>query len=266
MSNNIILGSIDGYVLENNLKFTKLKLNNKLLLPDFRVENIFMHLGEIFQFFFGGHFSIKKDLFLKYKFDEKFIGWGEEDLELGYRLLKGNECIKFSEKAVIFPIENGNNEIFLNLKKIKTSAYNSLYFYKKYINDLYLKNWLFNKFNAEELQKYKTFKKEILNYQQTFENNLDVNFKERNKYLKNKRKKLKLEIKEFLLINQKNNSTTDNFFHKVIDDHNHEQYEQTRKKIFSEIKNKKDVKILEYFGIGDDVIFFEKNGIKIYIL
>lgn len=48
----------------------------------------------------SGHFSIKKDLFLKVSgFDENFSRWGRKDSELGYRLIKVGAKFGFCKEA-----------------------------------------------------------------------------------------------------------------------------------------------------------------------
>jgi len=44
--------------------------------------------SKIWHVFLAANFSIKRSIFLKHMFDERFTGWGCEDVELGYRLFK----------------------------------------------------------------------------------------------------------------------------------------------------------------------------------
>jgi MoaA/NifB/PqqE/SkfB family radical SAM enzyme/glycosyltransferase involved in cell wall biosynthesis len=137
--NNIILGYYSGYKdSEYHYNFKKLedyvKLNKKLkqYLKDFR-HNLFITrnvmISDIWKNFVSANFSIKKNLFVKYKFDERYNLWGCEDIDLGYRLIKDNRKVIFSLKCISF---NSSKERFLTVRKFQSLIPNLIKFYNKY--------------------------------------------------------------------------------------------------------------------------------------
>lgn len=54
-----------------------------------------------YDFFYTSNISLKKELLLKYTFDESFLKYGWEDIELGYRLTKETEFKLFYDKSLV---------------------------------------------------------------------------------------------------------------------------------------------------------------------
>jgi len=82
-------------------------------------------------FFWTSNISLEKKWFMKNKFDENFRGWGYEDLELGYRLIKKGLRIVFNPKAIAYHYHYYKYpEEFL--RKQKNAAKSALYFVKKF--------------------------------------------------------------------------------------------------------------------------------------
>lgn len=79
--------------------------------------------------FWSHNFLIKKDVFIAIEgFDENFIYWGCEDVELGYKLSKNNFNFDFIENHVFHLYEPNK---FTSLKYFQ-SLQNLQYFYDKY--------------------------------------------------------------------------------------------------------------------------------------
>jgi glycosyltransferase involved in cell wall biosynthesis len=57
----------------------------------------FVECADRYKFFYTSNLSIKKAFFEKERFDEDFTGYGWEDMELGYRLLKNRDMRLFYE-------------------------------------------------------------------------------------------------------------------------------------------------------------------------
>lgn len=54
-----------------------------------------------YDFFYTSNISLKKELLLKYPFDESFLKYGWEDIELGYRLMKDAKFHLFYDKSIV---------------------------------------------------------------------------------------------------------------------------------------------------------------------
>ncbi|MDO6685870.1 MULTISPECIES: glycosyltransferase family 2 protein [unclassified Agarivorans] len=81
--------------------------------------------------FWSCNFCIEKELFLNTLFDEKFLGWGLEDVELGYRLTK--EAIEFEMlNNAVWHLSSAEQ---LNKDKYHQWLENIQYFYSKH-NDI----------------------------------------------------------------------------------------------------------------------------------
>lgn len=169
--NNIILWSINWLQIIWNSKFYKKRkstLQNKIL-SDFRrnCSNI-----DMWKLFISWHFSIKKNIFIKNKFDENFIWRWEEDIELWYRLNKNWYKISFSEEAIIFPqIESDKDrKQTVEFKKFKKWLQNTLYFCKKYKNDKTLKKYLIIKFEISYYKNKKNYNIELEKFKKNISN------------------------------------------------------------------------------------------------
>lgn len=79
--------------------------------------------------FWSHNFTIKRTSFLQIGgFDENFLGWGCEDVEVGYRLTKNKLRFDFLENHVFHLYEPNK----FNLGKYLNSLANAQYFYEKY--------------------------------------------------------------------------------------------------------------------------------------
>ncbi len=90
--------------------------------------------NRIWWFFVSANFSIKRDLFLENKFDEDFIGWAEEDVELGYRLYKKGKKIRLTSECLAYdirPRQKGTKSMLTKEKFISTTK-NEVLLYKKH--------------------------------------------------------------------------------------------------------------------------------------
>ena len=150
--NDVVLGYYAGY--GNNkyhYDFEKLKKfveGNKIIetiIPEFR-EKIFKnsesYRNEEWKYFVSANFSIKKELFFKFQFDEKIIKWGGEDIDLGYRLIKDQYNIFFSKNCISF---NSSDLPMFNPQKFISTTEGLIYLYCKY-NTKEMKDYCFERF------------------------------------------------------------------------------------------------------------------------
>ncbi|MBU90188.1 hypothetical protein CMO94_01495 [Candidatus Woesearchaeota archaeon] len=122
----------------------KNKINELHIIPEFRhnifidpLQNNSIKNEKIWKVFgAGANVSIRKTLFDKFKFDNDFVGWGEEDIELGYRLAKNNHKIIFCNSIISYNIGQ-KKEIhpFLSKERFISSIKNQLLMYKKHPYD-----------------------------------------------------------------------------------------------------------------------------------
>lgn len=122
-----VLGFFENDWGDNEKKFLQyLKLSGEQ--NAFPFEN-----GEIvsYQHFYTGCISVKKDLFMKVGgFDEGFVQYGVEDIDLGYRMEFYGNKILYNKNAKTF---HKYSPSFKSFKKKKLSAGKSLkYFLRKY--------------------------------------------------------------------------------------------------------------------------------------
>jgi len=140
-NNNIILGYSCSYGTDYkyDIKEVENKLNNlsSLFQKEFR-DNIFIDKQKsssktntnLWYLFVTNNFSIKKEIFDKFKFDDSFKGWGEEDIDLGYRLYKAGHEIKCCKSCLALhtnthtTVKNYTKEKFLSLLKNMKILYN----------------------------------------------------------------------------------------------------------------------------------------------
>jgi radical SAM protein with 4Fe4S-binding SPASM domain len=131
------------------------KLNKLPIIPEYR-DTLFKSNSlnnsktnkKLWWNFAAGNFSIKKKIFDKYKFDNDFVGWAEEDVELGYRLQKENFLIKLDKTCLAYNVrEKSNNQIsMLTREKFISTTKNQMLFLKKHNNDE-VKEYILNRFN-----------------------------------------------------------------------------------------------------------------------
>ncbi len=166
----------------------KNKINELPIIPEFR-HNMFMDTlqnnsiknKKIWQVFgAGSNVSIKKALFDNFKFDNDFVGWGEEDTELGYRLVKNNNKIILDKNIISYNIRM-KKEIHPILSKDRfiSSIKNQLLMYKKHPY-FEIKEYIEERYeNSPE-----EFKKDIrLDFKSAISSNNFKNFKSNRKIL-----------------------------------------------------------------------------------
>lgn len=133
---DIVLGYYAGYGDEEKYyDFAKLKkcIRQRKTIPvmkDFR-DRLFRSAtrDDAWKCFVSAHFSIKRSLFKIFNFDEKFIQWGGQDVDLGYRLIKKGYTIYFAKDCVAYNSWKGRR--FTKQKAIELSK-SLIYTYKKY--------------------------------------------------------------------------------------------------------------------------------------
>ncbi len=90
---------------------------------------------QIWQIFATGNNSIRKDIFLEFHFDESFVGWGDEDVELGYRLYKAGYQILLDKSCLGFHIhKDPHSKGAYTKEKLISLIGNMEKFYSKYLN------------------------------------------------------------------------------------------------------------------------------------
>jgi len=102
------------------------------------------YLWEHFQ---SNNFSIKRGSFMVFRFDERFIGWGEEDIEFAYRLFKAGKSFFFNKKCYSIHYEEKMPGMLLNYtpKKINSQINNMSLFYRIHTNDD-VRNYIIRRF------------------------------------------------------------------------------------------------------------------------
>lgn len=92
-------------------------------------DKVLMRMPGAWTFFWSHNFVIKKKLFYAVGgFDENFISWGFEDVELGYRLIQNNHLLAMIENNVF----NLHQENRFTEEKHYGWVKNLEYFYQKY--------------------------------------------------------------------------------------------------------------------------------------
>ena len=84
--------------------------------------------------FASGNMSLKKSLFDQCKFDEDFVGWAEEDVELGYRFQKAGKSIVLAANCIAYNIRQpipGMKSMLTKDKFISTTK-NEILLYRKH--------------------------------------------------------------------------------------------------------------------------------------
>jgi len=88
-------------------------------------------------YFAAGNFSIKKSLFNKYKFDNDFVGWAEEDIEFGYRIHRDGIKYIFKKDCMAFNIRETkhNQQFMITREKFISTTKNQMLLLKKHNNE-----------------------------------------------------------------------------------------------------------------------------------
>lgn len=130
---DVILGYYAGYGDEQRCyDFSKLEdcIQRKAPVPvikEFR-DRLFAHASsnEAWKCFVSAHFSIKKKIFGDTYFDEAFLQWGCEDIELGYRLVQSGNIVHFLKDCVAYNSSSEpprTKEKFFSLSKSLVDMY-----------------------------------------------------------------------------------------------------------------------------------------------
>ncbi|MCX5700968.1 MAG: glycosyltransferase [Candidatus Omnitrophica bacterium] len=154
---DIVLGYYAGYNKQGpyyNFKEISEKLFKdeviKTINPDFR-DGVFSqadcYQGEAWKYFVSANFSIKKDIFLEYKFDEKITKWTGEDIDLGYRLFINGYRFIFAKDCLAYDMVGAG---MLTREKFNTLNEMLIYIYGKYRNKVW-EEYLFERFNHTPL-------------------------------------------------------------------------------------------------------------------
>ncbi|MBC8953945.1 glycosyltransferase [Xenorhabdus sp. PB62.4] len=130
------------------LKKTRRDFYGKITLKLFDVEYQNYHHARWICFVARNVSVRKNDLVRVGNFDEKFTGWGVEDIELGYRLHLYGICYKYRKDAIVYHLEHpvGNN-------RVRDINKNFDYFMKKHttVAPILYKDFTFGKISLEEL-------------------------------------------------------------------------------------------------------------------
>lgn len=160
---NIVLGYNAGYGSKEDYSIDKVKeklqSNSIHTLPiykEFRHEFFFnrelnnsIKNKRLWWIFASGNMSISKKLFDKFKFDEDFVGWAEEDVELGFRLQDSGMRIILSKECIGYNIrENIPGMIsMMTREKFISTTKNQMLLYRKHRKPevkAYIENRYFN--------------------------------------------------------------------------------------------------------------------------
>ncbi|MFP4401417.1 MAG: glycosyltransferase, partial [Candidatus Woesearchaeota archaeon] len=148
-SHDIIIGYTSGYTVNDKIYDSKKiknlidsdyqKLKKLKLIHEFRdswFDNKNMNTSEktkdIWKIFTATNFAIKKEIFDKEKFDERFSGWGVEDEEWSYRMMKKGYSMKASKRCITIHLPHEHeklNNIYTD-KKVDSMLINFMLFYK----------------------------------------------------------------------------------------------------------------------------------------
>lgn len=97
---------------------------------------------EAWKCFVSAHFSIKKNTFDKFLFDESFIEWGCEDIDLGYRIHQAEIPVHFVKDCIAY---NSSQEPHYTKEKFISLSKSLIHMYKKYNTEV-LKSYCFERF------------------------------------------------------------------------------------------------------------------------
>ncbi len=154
---NASYGNARDYSLNLIKKTIRLnKLSNLPVIPEFRsnlfnsnVLNNSNNNNKFWWAFAAGNLSIKKKLFDDYKFDNDFVGWAEEDVDLGFRLQKDKKNMYFSKKCMAFNIrETKDRQIsMITREKFISTTKNQMLLTKKHNNNEDVVNYVVDRFS-----------------------------------------------------------------------------------------------------------------------
>ncbi|PHM48218.1 glycosyltransferase [Xenorhabdus miraniensis] len=134
--------------MDELLKKTRRDFYGKITLKLFDVEYQNYHHARWICFVARNVSVRKSDLVKVGSFDEKFIGWGVEDVELGYRLYLYGICYKYRKDAIVYHLEHpvGSN-------RLRDINKNFDYFMRKHttVAPIVYKEFTFGKISLEEL-------------------------------------------------------------------------------------------------------------------
>jgi len=142
---DVVSGYRAGYKSDRLYKLEEIKKINSGKVPiikEFRDDlfndaslNCSLTNPKLWGVFVNGNFSIKEEIFKKNRFDESFVGYGEEDIEFAYRLYKQGYKIVLDKNCLGFHFhhEFGADGNYTK-KKLNEELLNLHRFYKKHKN------------------------------------------------------------------------------------------------------------------------------------
>lgn len=122
--------------LEYNMKDTKKPINKSNIVPYIR-KNIRNYQKLDWYYFISGNLSAPANILKENLFSEDFLGYGWEDIELGYRLFKKEIQLKYIKSAINYHYHSYNFRE--ELEKKERMGFEASIFIKKHPE---LKNWL----------------------------------------------------------------------------------------------------------------------------
>lgn len=135
-TNDVILGYYAGYTDDGrHYDLSRLhgyvrQKNQLSLIKEFR-DALFCNAPKdaVWKCFLSAHFSIKKKIFKRIHFDESFVQWGCEDIDLGYRLFCEKVNIGFVKECIVY---NSSIEPRRAKAKFLTLVQSLIQMYNKY--------------------------------------------------------------------------------------------------------------------------------------
>lgn len=116
--NEVLLGKVSWTPELAKDKFHHWLENN----AQFAFSDIEKH-GATWKHFYTSNISLKKELIGEERFSDKFIGWGFEDTEFGYRLAKKGMKISYDEKCeVLHDHEQNFEQVIAQTRNAKKNA------------------------------------------------------------------------------------------------------------------------------------------------
>lgn len=90
----------------------------------------------IWHVFLAANFSLRRSIFLDNLFDERFKGWGEEDVELGFRLFERGVRISLEKSCAGIHVHTGGGQLLnYNEEKVSSMLSNMRLLYKIHKSD-----------------------------------------------------------------------------------------------------------------------------------
>lgn len=106
--------------------------------------------------FASGNMSMKKSLFNKFMFDEEFIGWAEEDVELGYRMQSHGIRIILNQECIGYNIRQSPEGMksMITKGKFLSTTKNQILLFKKHPHEI-VKEYIMQRYEhaPEEFKK-----------------------------------------------------------------------------------------------------------------